>query len=461
MTEFNVTDKTKMETQALSIREKVGYAVGDTASCLYFQTFSMFLMFFYTDTFGITAAAVGTMLLVTRIWDTFNDPLMGMIADRTNTKWGKFRPWILWMILPYAITGILTFITPDLSTTGKLVYAYITYTLVTMAYTAINIPYGALLGVMTSDGNQRTQLSSFRFIGAFSGNLIIQGLLILLVGKLGGGDDRLGYPLAMAAFALLASGLWFFTFSSTKERIQPPKDQKSSIKQDLHDLIRNRPWLILGLMGILTLVWVSLRNGAMMYYFTYYVGAKEKAAVFMVVGTIFSLLGVSATAPLTKLIGGKKKTYIVLSIANALITSTFFLAKPDGFILMYASHILGSFVGGPLMPLTWSMYADTADFAEWKFGRRATGLIFSAATFSQKMGWTIGGAVAGWVLAAFDYQANVEQTEHTLVGIRLMMSILPAIGSLLVCVAAVFYNLSEQKIETINADLIQRRGEVA
>ena len=443
--------------QTISIKEKIGYGVGDTASCLYFQTFSMFLMYFYTDTFGISAAAVGTMFLATRIWDTFNDPIMGMIADRTNSRWGKFRPWILWMIIPYAISGVLLFITPNISLIGKLVYAYITYTLVTMTYTAINIPYGALMGVMSSNPDQRTQLSSFRFLGAFSGNIIIQGSLIYLVTFFGQGNRQIGYPLAMGFFALVASGLWLYTFLSTRERIQPPKDQQTKIKQDLHDLIKNRPWLILCIMGVLTLIWVSLRNGAMMYYFNYYVGDEKKAAPFLVVGTIFSLAGVSSTTFIARLVGGKKKAFIVLSLANAALTGIFFLAKPTDFWLMYSSHILGSFVGGPLMPLTWSMFADTADYAEWKFNRRATGLIFSAGTFSQKMGWTVGGAIAGWVLAAFHYQPNVAQTEEALVGIRLMMSILPAIGSLLVVGASFFYNLTERKLEVIEAELIERR----
>jgi GPH family glycoside/pentoside/hexuronide:cation symporter len=194
-----------------------------------------------------------------------------------------------------------------------------------------------------------------------------------------------------------------------------------------------------------------------MYYFDYYVGDTAKAAPFMVVGTIFSLAGVAATTHITRYLKGKKMAFIILSILNAGLTAIFFIAKPTDFGIMYASHILGSFVGGPLMPLTWSMFADTADYAEWKFGRRATGLIFSAGTFSQKMGWTVGGAIAGWVLAAFNYQANVEQTDETLVGIRLMMSILPAIGSLLVVVAALFYNLSEKQLETIERELRERR----
>ena len=443
--------------QVLTLKEKIGYGVGDTASCLYFQTFSMFLMYFYTDTFGISAAAVGTMFLVTRIWDTLNDPIMGMITDRTNTKYGKFRPWILWMIIPYMITGVALFITPDLGLTGKLIYAYITYTLVTMAYTAINIPYGALLGVMSSNPDQRTQLSSFRFIGAFTGNIIIQGVLIYLIAFYGKGNDQVGYPLSMATFALVAGGLWLFTFFSTKERIRPPKEQQNKIWQDLKDLGKNKPWLILCLMGVLTLIWVSLRNGAMMYYFNYYVGDETKAAPFMVVGTIFSLAGVASTTFIARFLKGKKKAFIVLSALNAALTAVFFIARPTDFGIMYASHILGSFVGGPLMPLTWSMFADTADYAEWKFGRRATGLIFSAGTFSQKMGWTVGGAIAGWVLAAFNYQPNMAQTEETLVGIKLMMSVLPAIGSLLVVLASLFYNLSEKKLEVIEKELIERR----
>ena len=443
--------------QTLSLKEKIGYGVGDTASCLYFQTFSMFLMYFYTDTFGISAAAVGTMFLVTRIWDTLNDPIMGMITDRTHTKYGKFRPWILWMIIPYMITGVALFYTPNLGLTGKLIYAYITYSLVTMAYTAINIPYGALLGVMSSNPDQRTQLSSFRFLGAFSGNIIIQGVLIYLVAFYGKGNDQVGYPLSMATFALIAGGLWLFTFFSTKERIIPPKEQQNKIWQDLKDLGKNKPWLILCLMGVLTLIWVSLRNGAMMYYFNYYVGDETKAAPFLVVGTIFSLAGVASTTFVSRLLKGKKKAFIVLSTLNAALTAAFFIARPTDFGIMYASHILGSFVGGPLMPLTWSMFADTADYAEWKFGRRATGLIFSAGTFSQKMGWTVGGAIAGWVLAAFNYQPNVAQTQETLVGIKLMMSILPAIGSLLVVLASVFYNLSEKKLEIIEKELTERR----
>ncbi len=443
--------------QILSLKEKIGYGVGDTASCLYFQTFSMFLMYFYTDTFGISAATVGTMFLVTRIWDTFNDPIMGMITDRTNTKYGKFRPWILWMIIPYVVTGVALFYTPNLSLTGKIIYAYITYTLVTMAYTAINIPYGALMGVMSSNPDQRTQLSSFRFLGAFSGNIIIQGTLIYLVAFLGKGNDKVGYPLAMGTFALVAAGLWFYTFISTKERIIPSKDQQNKILQDLKDLGKNRPWLILCLMGVLTLVWVSIRNGAMMYYFNYYVGSEAKAAPFMVVGTIFSLAGVASTTFIARFLKGKRRAFIILSAVNAALTAAFFIAKPTDFGIMYTSHILGSFVGGPLMPLTWSMFADTADYAEWKFGRRATGLIFSAGTFSQKMGWTIGGAIAGWVLASFHYQPNVAQTQETLVGIKLMMSVLPAMGSLLVVLAALFYNLSEDKLEVIEKELSERR----
>ena len=416
-------------------------------------------MFFYTDTFGISAAAVGTMFLMTRIWDTANDPLMGMIADRTNTKYGKFRPWILWMIIPFVVTGIVLFITPNFSTTGKIIYAYVTYTLVMMAYTGINVPYGALLGVISPNSDERTKLASYRFLGAFAGNLIIQGTLLLLVDYIGKGNNKIGYPLAFSVYAVIAGALWVFTFSSTKERVKPPK-AKNTIKSDLKDLLKNKPWLILSIMGIVSLIWVSIRNAAMLYYFKYYVGDAVKSAPFMVVGTFFSLAGVAATPYLVKFFKGKKRTFIITNIANAIVTSLFFLAGPKDFFIMYSTQIIGSFFGGTLMPLVWPMYADTADYGEWKFNRRATGLVFSAATFAQKMGWTVGGWITAMILTFFGYVANVEQSAKTLNGIKHMMSTIPAIILILVSLIALFYNLDGNLMKQIEADLeVRKKGQ--
>jgi GPH family glycoside/pentoside/hexuronide:cation symporter len=504
--------------KVIFLKEKLGYAAGDTASCIFYVTFSMFLNYFYTDVFGITAAAVGTMLLITRIWDFLNDPLMGLIADRTNTRFGKFRPWILWMAFPLALIGILTFTTPDLGPTGKLIYAYITYTLMMMAYTAINVPYGALLGVMTSHPEERSSLSSYRFVGAFIGNLIIQGTLIGLIayfGTTGSDIDRMesatvsqavtspvadsaaasnglfgpqvdnqqrGFQFSMGFFGLVAAFLFLFTFWACKERVAPLKET-SNVIDDIKDSVRNRPWLVLMLMCLITLIWVSLRNASMLYYFKYYVGTERVAVPFtfsrqflmyffsrdfllvylkspsgfMVTGTIATILGVTMTTKLTIWLGGKKRTYLIVSLINAGCLAAFYFAGPKDFILMYATHIIASFFTGPIFPMTWAMFADTADYFEWKFGRRATGLILSAGTFSQKMGWTVGGAIAGWILAWYGYVANQEQNEGTIFGIKMMMSILPAIGSVLAAATSLLYNLDAEKMQKIGQELTDRK----
>jgi GPH family glycoside/pentoside/hexuronide:cation symporter len=440
-------------------KEKLGYAVGDTASCLYWQTFSIFLMIFYTDTFGITPAVVGMMFLVTRFWDAAIDPVMGVIADRTSTRFGKFRPWILRGILPYTILGIVLFITPNFSGGGKIVYAYITYTLVMIAYTMVNVPYGALLGVISPNSDERTKLASYRFIGAFSGNIICTGTLLYLVQFLGKGNDRLGYPLAISVFAVAAALLFFYTFSSTKERVKPPKVQ-SSLRNDIKDLLKNRPWVVLCEMGLITLIYVSIKNSAMLYYFKYYVGSELAAGPFITVGTIFSVLGALSTPYITKIFRGDKRlTFIVLTFINAILMSLFFFAGPKDLLYMYVLQCLGSIPGAAMFPLIWSMYADTADFGEWKYGRRATGLVFSAATFSQKMGWAVGGAVAGFALTIIGFVANVAQNEHTLTGIRHMMSTIPAALAMVVIVIAIFYNLDAKMEKQIGLDLKARKGE--
>jgi GPH family glycoside/pentoside/hexuronide:cation symporter len=439
------------------LKEKIGYAVGDTASCLYWQTFSMFLMIFYTDTFGISPAVVGTMFLLSRFWDAAIDPVMGMVADRTETKYGKFRPWILWGIVPFTVSGIILFITPDFDETGKIIYAYATYTVVMMVYTMVNVPYGALLGVISPHSDERTALASYRFIGAFTGNIIVQGTLLYLVSYFGNGNDRIGYPLAMTVFAVAAGALFFFTFATTKERVQPPKE-RSSIGRDIKDLLKNRPWVVLCSMGLMTLIYVSIKNGAMLYYFKYYVGNQEAAAPFMVTGTVFSILGALSTPYIVRFIGSKKMTFIVLTLVSAASMAVFYFADPQDFVLMYGTQIIGSIPGAAMFPLIWSMYADTADYGEWKFGRRATGLVFSAATFSQKMGWAVGGALAGFLLTMIGFVANVAQNEATLSGIRHMMSTIPAAIAMLVVALSLLYNLNAPLEKQIGRELQARKG---
>lgn len=440
----------------LSIKEKIGYGLGDTASNLYFQMFINFLLFFYTDIFGIPAAAAGTMLMVSRITDAFTDPAMGIIADRTNTRWGKYRPYLLWISVPLAILGVLTFLTPDMSVSGKIIYAYVTYILLMVAYTAINIPYSALMGVISPKTEERTSVSTYRFVLAFAGAFIVQGLTLPLVQFFGDGDQAVGFPFAMGVFAILATILFYITFATTKERVEVPADQVSNIKNDLKDLINNRPWMILLVMGVFTLGYVIVRMGTIMYYFKYYVGNENLASLFMVLGTVAVILGVSSTEFFSRKFG-KKNFYLFVMGASTVLTMIFYFIPNDQVFLIFSLHILISFIMAPQAPLIWAMYADTADYSEWKNKRRATGLVFSAATFAQKLGIAAGGGLAGYLLAMFGFVANQDQSPETLNGIKLMMSFIPAVGSLIAFIAAFFYELDDNTMHNIEADLKARR----
>ena len=536
--------------EKISIKEKIGFGLGDTASNLFFQTFMLFLLYFYTDVFGIPAAVAGTMFLVTRIWDSVNDPLMGIIADRTNTKWGKFRPYLLWMAIPFGIIGVLTFTTPDLSLEGKIIYAYVTYALMMMVYTAINIPYSALMGVISSDPLERTSFSQYRFVFAFLGAFLVQGLTLPLVNSIGGNnadvfsasvnnnqiiltehgvgtsklvmeakkdnDDPLvhkltvnvyrdeykseidtttqilylkegfgtykiepqkyfeaniaGLPIStkvineakgfqgtMTIFAIAAVIMFFITFYTTRERVSPPKEQKTNLKNDIKDLVTNVPWVVLFFIGIFSLSYISIRNGAIIYYFKYYVGDSLAATGFMLAGTIVTIIAIMMTEWLTKKLG-KKNVFMLAMILSTVFSAAFFFLDKDDIVLMYVFQILGSFAAGPTAPIVFAMYTDCADYSEWKKGRRATGLVMSASTMAQKFGWTIGGALAGWLLAIFGFKANVVQTEDSIYGIVLMMSLIPAIGSLIAAVLMYFYKLDDKTMKQIENDLNERRS---
>jgi Na+/melibiose symporter-like transporter len=729
---MNVEDK-------LSTKEKVGYGLGDTASNLYFQMFINFLLFFYTDVFGIPAAVAGFLFMISRFWDAVNDPLMGIIADRTNTKWGKFRPYLLWMMLPLAVIGVLTFTTPDLSLRGKIIYAYVTYILMMMSYTAINIPYSALLGVLSPHSRQRTSASTYRFVLAFAGAFIVQGATLPLVNSLGQQDqgislsdgivsieevdtrtsriileaddghhttsreflvkinraderppvvhdpvgdmvleqgfgtrridlndifssthgDRLlyevssseidvvetaveseyqlilrekgpgisritltasderqgkrehqftvrineagnnppvltegipdttldqesaqhtihlwkhfadpdaddltymassgnnavvsaeikrtkavleirgpgiseivitatdgrggsatasfhvrvesgendppaiinafdnielnegfgehvmdvseafidpegedltfsvrkvdvakGFQYTLIIYGVLACILFYLTFALTTERVQPSKDQQTSLKKDMRDLVRNRPWMILLVMSMFTLGYVIVRMGTILYYFKYYIENELLAALFMVTGTVAVIAGVACTDFLARRLGKKRLYLIVMGLASV-FTVVFYHIPKDQIALIFTVNIIISFVMAPQAPLLWAMYADTVDYSEWKYGRRATGLIFSAATFSQKFGMALGGGLAGWLLAKFDFQPNVAQSPETLTGIRLMMSYIPVAGTVVAVIAAFFYELDDKTMERIEKELAARKA---
>jgi GPH family glycoside/pentoside/hexuronide:cation symporter len=460
----------------LSFKEKVGYGLGDTASNFYWQTFLNFLMFFYTDVFGITAAAAGTMLLVVRTWDTAVDPFMGVIADRTKTRWGHYRPYLLWGCLPLAVMGVLMFTTPNLGPGGKLVYAYVTYSLIMLAYTFINVPYSALMGVISPNSLERTSVSSYRFVLAYGGLFIVQGLTLPMVQFFGRGNQQKGFQMAMVVYGVLAIALFLVTFAATRERVQPAKVEANTLKEDLKDLMRNRPWIVVCFIGVFALLYISIRMGAIMYYFTYYVGGYHfhlhigghvidhvfgiaaLVSLFMALGTVGVIFGASMARPLAQLFGGKRRAYIILMTAASILTVLFFFIPREKIALIFVTHILISTLFAPTSPLLWAFYADTADYSEWKTGRRATGLVFSAASFSQKLGWALGGALLGWLLAHFGFRAHVVQSAHVQVGIRYMMSFIPAVTGFLSAAAVLFYKLDDSFMVKIEQELKQRKG---
>ncbi len=438
----------------LGLAEKIGYGAGDFASCLYFGIFMNFLAFYYTDVFGISAAAVGTMIFITRTWDWINDPIMGAICDRTNTRMGKFRPWILWMIPPYMIIGILTFTSFDLSENGKIIYAFVTYTALTMVYTAINIPYGALMGVMSPKSSDRIELASFRFVGAYAGTSFVTGTLVYLVSLFGGGDQQLGYTLTVTLYAFLAGAMFYFTFAATKERVAPPAAQKSDLKKELKALLHNGPWCLMIVLSIVTIISTAIRMGSTMHYYKYVTGSETWGANMLFINSIASMLIVIFTKHIAKLFRGKKRAFVMINFIGAGYLSLFYLL-PQVFWIHAIYWIVLAILMAPLMPLFWAMIADTADYGAVKLGQRSTGLLFSAGTFSQKIGWSIGPAIALWILAFSGFQANETQSPGTVHTLRLMVSFIPGAVAALAGVVALFYKIDgamERELEQqINA----------
>ena len=446
-----------LEHERLSVREKVGYGIGDAAANFIFQTMIIFQLAFYTDTFGITAAAAGTLFLVVRVFDAAFDPLMGVVADRTNTRWGKFRPWILWTAVPFGIMGFLAFTTPDLSPTGKLAYAYVTYILLMMVYSANNLPYSALSGVMTGDVVQRTSLSSYRMVAAMASQLVIQGLALPMVEHFGGGNDALGYKITMGIFSALAVVFFLITFATTRERVLPDPSQKSSIRQDFADLLRNGPWKVMFALTIILFITLALRGGVMVYFFKYYVGREDAFSLFNVIGTGATIIGVLLSKSVAERIG-KRRLFILGLIGTVIFTAAFILLPPGNLPLIITTEALRQFAYGFTIPLLWAMMADVADFSEWKNHRRATAVVFSAIIFGLKAGLGIGGAIGGYLLDAYGYVPNAVQSEHALLGIRLTASIYPAIAFLLCAVCLSFYRIDKSTELEMSRDLTERRN---
>ena len=453
----------------IGIREKIGYGFGDMASSMFWKLFGSYLMIFYTDVFGMPAAVVGTMFLITRVWDSAFDPIIGIIADRTQSRWGKFRPYLMYLAIPFAVIGVLTFTTPDFSDGGKVIYAYFTYSLMMMVYSAINVPYASLLGVMSPEPKDRNMLSTYRMTFAYIGSFIALLLFMPMVNRFSmGHDEQHGWMMSVIVIAVLCALLFYGCFAWTTERVKPIKKQQNSLKSDLQDLLHNRPWWILLGAGVAALVFNSIRDGATVYYFKYYVVEEEYASVslfgisfvlsglYLAVGQAANIVGVVLAAPLSNRIG-KKKTYMwAMSIATVL-SIIFYWFDKEQLMLMFIFQVLISICAGSIFPLLWSMYADCADYSELKTGNRATGLIFSSSSMSQKFGWAIGSAVTGWLLAFYGFEANAVQGEEAIHGIRTFLSWLPAMGTVLSVIFISLYPLSEKEMRKITNQLNDKR----
>jgi len=440
----------------ISVTEKIGYGIGDAAANFIFQTMLVFQLAFYTDTFGITAAAAGTLFLVVRVWDAIFDPMMGVIADRTNTKWGKFRPWVLWTAVPFGIMGYLTFTTPPFGPEGKLIYAYVTYIVLMMVYSANNLPYSALSGVITGDLAERTSLSSYRFVCAMSAAFVIQGLALPMVNYFGQGDSAKGYQITMGIFSALAIVFFIITFATTRERVQPDPTQQSSIRQDFADLARNGPWLAMFVLTIVLFITLAMRGGVMLYYFKYYVAREDLFSIFNVCGLGATIVGVIGSTSLAKRFG-KRDVFIAGLALTVVFTAAFVLLPRTAITAMFAVEMLRQLAYGFTIPLLWAMMADVADYSEWKNRRRATAVVFSAIVFGLKAGLGFGGAIGGWVLAAYGYVPNVEQTERALQGIKLTASIFPAVTFAIAVVCLFFYRIDKHLEIRITDELAERR----
>jgi GPH family glycoside/pentoside/hexuronide:cation symporter len=481
----------------LRVTEKIGYGFGDLASCLFWQTITLYLLFFYTDVFGLAAAAAGTMIAISRLLDAIFDIGVGMTADRTNTRWGKFRPYLLWMAVPLAVSAVFAFSTPDFGATGKLIYAYITFIFFMFMYSAINIPYTALLGVISGDSVERTSVASYKFIGAYLGGIIVSATALPLAVHFGQGSDAKGWQMTLILYGIAAVIFFLITFLSTRERVQPIAKEKTSIKNDLKDLSKNIPWMMLFLVTILFILFVCIRLSVTAHYFKYYVGEQiipwfthlvnflfglvnvpinwfggqtmallaenhpygfeVLASVFNTIGQALSLVGVILVPWFARLVG-RKNAVIILFVGAIICTATYYFFEPSDLLPIFIFQLVGSMMGGPVSTLLWVMYADAADYSEWKTGRRATGLVFSASIMSNKFGWVMGSMIAGLILSWTGFLPNTTQNIDVQNGLKSMMSIIPAIAGIVgLFILIFFYKLDESTMKKVKEDLDKRR----
>ncbi|WP_088330080.1 glycoside-pentoside-hexuronide (GPH):cation symporter [Lacimicrobium sp. SS2-24] len=437
---------------ALSVREKVAYGLGDTASNIVFQSVMLFLSFFYTDVFGISPAIVGTLFLVVRIFDAVTDPLMGAINDRTNSRYGKFRPYLLWLAVPFGLISVLAFTTPDLSADGKVIYAFVTYGLLMLAYTAINIPYSALGGVLTADPSERVSVQSYRFVFGMLGGLLVTAFTLPLVDWFGQGDKALGYQLTIAAMSALGVVFFWLCFAGTKERIFPPAEQKSSFKQDIAALWQNDQWRVLCVAAMLVLLGMVIRNTLAIYYVKYFLDREDLITLFVTLGMLGNIAGCAMAQGLAKRLC-KVKAYILIQLIAAVLCVAAFFVDSEQLVLAFVIYISWCFILQMGTPLLWAKMADIVDYGQWRSGLRITGMTYSSIVFFIKLGLALGGAVAGWLLAYYGYAPNQVQSEQTRQGILLSFTLLPAITFVLVAAVMKFYKLDDSKVLQVRHEL--------
>ena len=436
--------------------EKIGYGLGDFGSNVVFQTILILLPAFYTDVFGLAPAVMGTMFLAVRLLDTVTDPIMGIIADNTNTKWGKFRPYLLWFAIPFAVVFVLTFITPDLSESGKIIYAYLTYSLLMILYTVVNIPYCALGGVITSDSQERVSANSYRFVIATFAGVLISYFAPDLIEFFGNGNEQEGYPFTMAVFGVFAIFAFFGCFALTKERVEQVVTTKGSLSVDFKTLLKNDQWVVVAILFLVLLIPIVLRGASQVYYVKWFIGDTGLIAAFLTTGTFCQMVGASFASRLTQKLG-KVKAYILVQIIIVLgSVALYFVTNTNLYAIFILFGLVNFFVqmGAPIL---FTMAADTVEYGELKTGRRVTGLVFSGALFALKLGVAIGGWMIGMILAYYGYDGKaVVQSPEAIQGIVLSLTLFPAIGHFLLIPIVSFYKLNKTRCDEIRAELDQK-----
>ncbi len=481
---------------ALSVREKLGYSLGDLAANLIFQTLITYLAFFYTDVYRLPAATAATIIFVVGLLGAFVfTPLIGIAADRTSTRWGRFRPWILWTAIPFGVLSLLAFSTPDLGERGKVVYALTTYALLVCVYAANNLPYSALSGVLTGSMAQRNSLSAYRFVAVMIAQFIIQVLLMPLVLILGDGDRVRGFEQVMTAFAIIGTLFFLITFATTRERIVPTREQSGGVLQDLSDLLHNRPWQVMLALTVLVFINLALKGGSYIYYFQYYMSEAALAAflqgsgfngligglnaglaragfaaftwptdaatsafsLFNACGILCMILGIGLSRRLADRFG-KRDVFGGALFVSTLFLLAFYFFPPTAVAVAFGAFMLHGLCYGITIPLLWAMIADVADYSEWKNHRRATAIIFSAMLCGLKIGLSVGGALVAAILAHYGYQAGLaQQPEAVVEGIRLTVSVYCAIPFLLAVALLFAYEIDKRAETRIEQDLLLRR----